>query len=456
MTGFPYGITSQQQQQALQASQNIGGAYGGRLQREFGQLNQGGFNPAGTTAQERGLTNLGFTQSGQLPLAQVASQVQMWSEEAVAERNQQLGQQAEMRLQSGLGNLSSYRPGGAAAMASPYYLAMANTLLARRTQAPDLLHDYRRNEQFQARRRARNAAELSLAGQLGGAAIGALGSVIGGALGGPAGAPAGGQAAQTSTLPGAIAGGLQGLGQGLGSAAGMSMLGARGIAGPSPSPGAGGSPAASGPPAAVNVSPSGGSQPSQGASPLIQQAGAPTPAGAEAFATGGGFGAAPAQVAPGGGGRKVGPSSPGGGAGGGAGGGSVGGPAGASGGTMRAGGSSTGAPGGVSDGRFDAAWPGGTPLQRAAGAGGMVQAGPGDMTQALAAVPDGAVDDYLQFIDVMDQRLMDMMGEDRLGDAPPDYPQTQPTDTGLVHPSYWRGPARKKKARTLGELRRGQ
>lgn len=117
----------------------------------------------------------GFTEN--LPMADVGPYAQHEANRIAAQRNARLGREAGAALYGGLHNLQSYRPGGAAAMASGMYGQQAATLLSMRQAAPDLMTMWRKVESDRARKDAERAALLS-------AGISAVGSLAGAALGG--------------------------------------------------------------------------------------------------------------------------------------------------------------------------------------------------------------------------------------------------------------------------------
>jgi hypothetical protein len=164
------------------------------------------WDPAKWSEQARaGVDEYGFPIT--LPSAETAGEMQMIADRQTMIRNDQLMREAlgkgdilygagQGALQSGLMNLQTYRPGGAAALTSPYYTGMANLYAsqadfglrgaaARRTESPDLMFRYR----DAARKDAADAAKRSGLVQL---VAGVGGAVIGGAMGGPAGAMVGG------------------------------------------------------------------------------------------------------------------------------------------------------------------------------------------------------------------------------------------------------------------------
>lgn len=129
---------------------------------------------ANMMAQFGGVDELGFPDSGKNPPGEIADQVQLLAERAVARRNSRLDQDALAAIQGGLGNLQSYRPGGAAAMASPFYSQMAQVLQNSKTSAPDLLYNSRLDAQRKAAKAARQASNMQIAG----AVIQAAGTVL--------------------------------------------------------------------------------------------------------------------------------------------------------------------------------------------------------------------------------------------------------------------------------------
>lgn len=292
------------------------------------------------------MSDLGF--SDILPRSRVAPDIQFLANRAAAERNDRLMRQAlasgrrdfsaaRGALMSGVENMQTYRPGGAAAMASPYYQGIANTLMtqadfnlrgaaARRQEAPDLMFRYDEQVRKSAEKEAKRASTF---GMLAGGATAIAGFASGNPLVGAGGLALTANAAQQQpdvpTAPSfATGGGIQGLEAGAGTpgvgtapatveggvgVAPAQMGGAQtgyAMAGGAAFPGSGGvgaMPMGAGPTAVTS---------STGA------AGAPPPStavggGGSAPAPGGGGGAAPAGPAggPGGGGRPA-PGAPGG------------------------------------------------------------------------------------------------------------------------------------------------
>lgn len=161
--------------------------------------------------------DLGYTQH--LPMGGIGPFAQYEAERIVAQRNAELMRQAVAAIgdsRSGaLGLMESYRPGGAASLASGIHMqagmGIANMLAASRTQAPDLLYTHRRDRARRARQQAKRASLIGGLGSLamiGGAAIGGpvgIGLAIAGGLtaasqGGMGGAQGMGQAAQAAQV----------------------------------------------------------------------------------------------------------------------------------------------------------------------------------------------------------------------------------------------------------------
>lgn len=121
------------------------------------------------------------------PGRRVAPEAQYASEKYIAAKNAAIRGDALHTLQGGLGLLEEYRPGGAAALTSPYYQNMAQVLMQSQLEAPDLLSEVRRHAQGTANRRARTAQYA----QIGGALLTAAGAALGGPAGALVGAGAG-------------------------------------------------------------------------------------------------------------------------------------------------------------------------------------------------------------------------------------------------------------------------
>ena len=118
-----------------------------------------------------GFDEYGFPTSGQLPDGHIGAQAQLFADRQAARRNAGLGRDAYNTLQGGLGHLESFRPGSAVAMTSPFYGNMAQSLLANRMEAPDLMHHTRNDAAMRARKSARRAQYAQLGVQLAGSAL---------------------------------------------------------------------------------------------------------------------------------------------------------------------------------------------------------------------------------------------------------------------------------------------
>ena len=156
-----------------------------RQNEQVGYYGQLGYN----YDPSRGAQNLAdsgiydqFGNTNQIPAWQIAPDVQYGANVVAMRRNdmlaQQGGAQAQIALNNGLQNLSSYRPGGAAALLSPYYQQQANTYfqtaMARRADAPDLMFKYDEKVRNNANKAAKQAGLVSAIGGLAGTALGAL------------------------------------------------------------------------------------------------------------------------------------------------------------------------------------------------------------------------------------------------------------------------------------------
>ena len=209
-------------------SQLIGKGRGdsGRTQRymqkayeNLGSSGQIGYRGDGVYDYSQALNGVQFDQFGftnQLPADLIAPEVQLRANQIAAQRNDRLLTEgtanAQLALRSGLGNLASYRPGGAAALLSPYYQQMASTYfqgaVARQQEAPDLM--YRADERRQKRAEAQ-AKQAGLVNAIGTVAAVAAAPFTGGAslaalpalsqLGGSA-TPGGGGAPAPQSNPG--------------------------------------------------------------------------------------------------------------------------------------------------------------------------------------------------------------------------------------------------------------
>lgn len=132
------------------------------------------------------ITATGPTANYQAP-AEIAGDVQLQHDVAVQRYNQSLAQNAQGYLRQGLDLFQSYRPGGAASLASGQYGQLAQATLAGRLEPLDLMHEYRKEAADKAADRQKQAAQIQAAAQI-------IGTVVGAAAGGPAGAAVGGAA----------------------------------------------------------------------------------------------------------------------------------------------------------------------------------------------------------------------------------------------------------------------
>lgn len=258
---------------------------------------------------------LGFTQ-GKMPEGHHAAGAQYASEQIVARRNAELMQQAVDAIggasQGALGLLESYRPGGAASLASGIQMqagmGMANMLAGSRTEAPDLMFNRREREAQMARNRQDKMTYLQMGTQLASSAMGMIPGLL-------PGAGAAGKAG--SNVWDALGAGLQG--------AGAAMAG-RGYEPPGPAgadmgkPGSQGAPTQPGAPGAPGAPAAGAPAPSGPTPPGPQGATTGQPGAQGAPTTPGGGGApmggppSPGPGAPGGGGSPAGGGAPAGGA----------------------------------------------------------------------------------------------------------------------------------------------
>lgn len=239
-----------------------------------------------------------------LPDGRIAAQAQNNVNRFMWRRRDRLYADATNTMDNALGNLESWRPGGAAAMTSGLYQGKAQTQMARaRATTPiDQLYWDRRDSEMRARKAAEKNAWIGAAGNV-------VGMVAGAAIGGAGGI---------------LAAGAKGLGQGIG----QGLVGPRQQGGPVGPQQEGGyaPPGGVGPTQEFGVQQSGGpnlpqrpaaNAPQGGVGPIQQQG----QAGPQMSGAPGGGGAAG-----GGGGGPASPSGGGGGAGGGAGGAGGGGP----------------------------------------------------------------------------------------------------------------------------------
>lgn len=108
-----------------------------------------------------------------LPVWDKAAQTQNLANRIAQRRNTRIVGDAQGILGQGLRNLQTYRPGGAAALMSPFYSQMAQVALSDRQDAPDLMHNYMNKQRDDAKRESKRAGRRALAGQI----IGAVGQV---------------------------------------------------------------------------------------------------------------------------------------------------------------------------------------------------------------------------------------------------------------------------------------
>ncbi len=134
------------------------------------------------------------------PAHEVALQYQYRSQELIRKRQQALWGDAQNVLGQGANLLSSYRPGGSAALASGIFGARSNAYQnqAANLEEPDLMSAYREDKEILAAREAKRARNL----QIGLGLVQAAATIATGGIGGVA--------------AGIAAAGAQGLGQGLG------------------------------------------------------------------------------------------------------------------------------------------------------------------------------------------------------------------------------------------------
>lgn len=219
------------------------------------------------------------------PGAEVALGYQYRAQEIIRRRQNALWGDAANSIQQGIGLMSSYRPGGSAALASGLFQNKANIYQnqAASLEEPDLMSQYRDAKSSDADKAAKQARNiqlgLSAASLVAGVATGGAGFFLGGAAG------AAGAAAQT---PGAAASGTS-----LRADAGMGGGGApASVGGPGRVPGGGGYSGGAG---AAYATPGGGGGGAPG-TPGGGGVGAPggshsAAAGASVGAAAGGFGA---------------------------------------------------------------------------------------------------------------------------------------------------------------------
>ena len=286
-----------------------------------GSYRRGGpdWDPQGFGGQYKsGLDKFGF--SNILPEEHIAPEVQFMAEKKAAWRNDRLMAQSLKRgrgyfeagqgaLQQGLETMQAYRPGGAAAMTSPYYTGKASMYAqqadwdlrgsaARRQEAPNLMFRFDERYRKKAREDARRAGAVQIGGMLLGAAAtiatgGAAAPLMIGAMGAAATQDSAGNTLdqQGNVVPGSRGG----VGGDLTAGAG----GGAGVLAPGAAPGGGG-----------GVLPAGGGAQQQG--PGGGAGGGGQFPAATGGGAGGGGGAPPAEgggAPPGGGGGGA-PSAP--------------------------------------------------------------------------------------------------------------------------------------------------
>lgn len=157
----------------------------------YGEPRSGGFtwfpNAGQRILQDHPLNAQGLPEgyNGLIP-HDIALQVQSAHERAIWEQQQAEMQDAVRGARGAASLLSSFRPGGGAAIESGVYGQVANLQMQRAamTKPLDLLADYRREADTQARMQANRAAERTLAVQ----AIGTAASLFTGGAGGVAAA----------------------------------------------------------------------------------------------------------------------------------------------------------------------------------------------------------------------------------------------------------------------------
>lgn len=113
-----------------------------------------------------GLDAQGFARNPRAgaPPAEIADRIQALSEKTVSDTNATRRADALGSLQGGLGLLERSRPGGAAALASPFYSQMSNVQMNSQTEAPDMLANVRAQQGLAAKKAARGAKNMQIAG----------------------------------------------------------------------------------------------------------------------------------------------------------------------------------------------------------------------------------------------------------------------------------------------------
>lgn len=156
------------------------------------------------------MDEFGFTE--QIPGHNWAIQRQLEADKITRQRQEQFMQGSTNALREGLGNLQTYRPGGAASLLSPYYQNISQSLAARaRMQySPDLLELWRWNQAHRARKAAKRNNVFSQVLGVAQAATSSVGAIAG--MGdpkkattpdaaGPMQGPAGGAAGKEMNVP---------------------------------------------------------------------------------------------------------------------------------------------------------------------------------------------------------------------------------------------------------------
>lgn len=118
--------------------------------------------------------------SALMPDHELGPHVQFAADVARIRRNRRLEDDAFGAQQGALGLLESYRPGGAAAMASGVHSRMSDILLASRTdETPDYLFRYREHKAHEAQKAARRASQLKAVGTIAGIAASFINPALG-------------------------------------------------------------------------------------------------------------------------------------------------------------------------------------------------------------------------------------------------------------------------------------
>lgn len=233
------------------------------------------------------------------PGAEVALGYQYRAQEIIRRRQNALWSDAANSINQGIGLMSSYRPGGSAALASGLFQNKANVYQnqAASLEEPDLMSQYRDAKSSDADKAAKQARNiqlgLSAASLVAGVATGGAGFFVGGAAGAAAAAQTPGAAASGTSLRADAGMGGGGSPASVGGPGGVpggggGYSGGAGAAYATPGGGGGGAPGTSG---GGGVGAPGGSH-SAGAA-----AGASVGAAAGGFGAGGGFGGVDAAIA---------------------------------------------------------------------------------------------------------------------------------------------------------------